>query len=423
MRSHPLPVLVASALLVLGSLAFAMWAPVSASAPTCVTGRLEYAFPSAERGGEMQTAPGRSSTVQLWGATSPDESPMLLDERTVGTDGTFEVCTEDAAAIHGVDVRFRAENGRYWRVIADGATDATEFSALDVPESLNASARLDLGSVSVPAELAGAWKIVDAVTALYEQRATDSPCWSALEMKDCATLTFVWPAADPDDAGYWDPESGNVVLGQEDPISRHLILHEAGHWWQNELYGGEFPEVTGCTPHYVDQPSSRSCAWTEGFADAVAAHILGDREFVTSDGSAIAFEAADGAPWPGGDETQGNVASALLDLWKSEAEEPGGWGTSIAFMTGHPSPDFCSYVIDRYDPLTENADDVFIRLDMEPTCRAPRSTPEAAWNEETPGEENYDPVSVRTWAHRWRRACLCNVSVQQWTGWTTRQDQ
>lgn len=325
-------------------------APSSGPAPdaadrACVRGTVEYTLASAEDGGAEETSPARSSAWQLWAATTQGGERALVVQGEVAADGGFEGCAQGAGLIDA-QLRLRAERPGLWRVIGEGpGSEVAEFRR-DVG-TVAAGAEREMGVIPVPADRAGAWRIADAVTDLYRARATDSPCWSARRSSGCSAVTFVWPARDPADAGFWDPESGRIVLAAQDPASRHLILHELGHWWQNELYDGAFPEVTDCSPHYVDQPSSPSCAWTEGFADAVAAHVLGDRRFVSPDGTSTAFEAGGGAPWPGGDSTQGDVGAALLDLWALPGAREG-WAASVAFMTGRPSADLGAYVADRY---------------------------------------------------------------------------
>ncbi|WP_410657013.1 hypothetical protein [Amycolatopsis sp. lyj-112] len=104
-----------------------------------------------------------------------------------------------------------------------------------------------------------------------------------------------------------------VFLGNTMPDSKHLVLHEAGHWLQWQLYGRDFPEVDRCNPHYVEKSSSESCAWTEGFADAVAAYALGDYRYV--------YE----------------------DLWAARGPDGGNWNRTIALMTRDFSQDFREY--------------------------------------------------------------------------------
>lgn len=308
----------------------------------CVSGTLTYTFDDAEHGGTAGTHPVRNATWELRGASAPGGSAgVLASGTTSGTDGTFRACAA-ASALSGGSLRFTSENNALWRVIRNVGAAPYTFTT---PIGDGSATDQDLGTIAVPAAIAGAWRITDTLNDLYAQRATTSPCWTSRQttLDMCHELTFVW-APDRTDGGYFDVDASNaVILAGADPKSAHLILHEAGHWLMWQLYGEWFPDVTQCDPHYVDEPSSVSCAWTEGFADAVAAHALGDRRFVSATGDETLLDGAagkGGSPWPGGDQTQGNVGSALLDLWALD----GGWEQSIALMTHVRSNDFHDYI-------------------------------------------------------------------------------
>lgn len=294
-----------------------------------MTGALQYTWASAEDGSkatgpERVTAPVRASD---WELRAGEE---VLATGTTDDAGAFEACAPTLPA--GTTLRFPASSRGLWQVVDDIGGRVHTFT---IPVTGS-----DLGTVDVPAEQAGAWKIVDVAGDFYERRGTDGRCWSAAETTDCSRLTFVW-AAGRKDGGYFDVrDSDDPVLAGEDAASRHTIVHEAGHWFQWLLYDGRFPRVTDCTPHFIEKVTSRSCAWTEGFADAVAAYVLGDRVYVHDDGFVQHLEPTPALPVAGGDAVEGNVAASLLDLWALE----GGWEQDIAAMTGAPSADLREYV-------------------------------------------------------------------------------
>ncbi|MFD6700961.1 MULTISPECIES: hypothetical protein [unclassified Microbacterium] len=344
---------------VLAVAAVALTGCAPAAADACVSGRLEYTAPVAEDGGTERTVPARSSTVQVWAASSSDGRRALVHEAGLDDDGRFEVCARNRSLVD-VELRFLAQHEGLWRVVSEGEEVVARFTAEDVGTTVAAGQHHDIGTIAVPDDEAGAWRIVDAVTDLYDARATESPCWAAQSRTDCAEATYVWPASDPENAGFWDHATDRIVLGRDDANSRHLILHETGHWWQNQLYADDFPDVVNCDTHYIDTPSSPSCGWTEGFADAVAAQVLGDRVYVSDSGEVSPFEESVGTAWAGGDSTQGNVAATLLDLWALQ-EKGEGWASSIAFMTGHPSADLGAYIADRYPQRPATVSDILRR--------------------------------------------------------------
>ncbi|MEV5000477.1 metalloprotease [Nocardioides sp. LML1-1-1.1] len=301
----------------------------------CVTGTLQYTWDSAEDGDEdggpvPTTAPVRAADWELWAA---DDSGEPVVTGITDDQGSFDACV-DGDLPAGASLHFPASSRGLWQVVDDVGGSVHTFS-VDVTGD-------DLGTVAVPRRDAGAWKIVDTAGELYAERGTDSPCWTAREKTaaDCSTLSFVW-AADRKDGGYFDVgDSNSPILAGEDAASRHTIVHEAGHWWQWLLYDGRFPRVTDCTPHFIDKVTSRSCAWTEGFADAVAAYVLGDDVYVHDDGLVQSFASTRDLPVAAGDAVEGNVAASLLDLWQLAD----GWDDDLAVMTGEPSGDFEEYV-------------------------------------------------------------------------------
>ncbi|MEV5003440.1 hypothetical protein [Nocardioides sp. LML1-1-1.1] len=336
--------------------------PAGAAAPTCVRGTLAYSFYDAETDDRDFSATVPRARFEL-----RDDSGVLSTGET-DRRGGFAACTRRAGTGLRVWFASSAAHGT-WQVIRTSVVDPGKddlhwFGTRSIDTSHGR--RVDLGVVQPPADQQGAFRIVSVLDKLYDERGHHSRCFAKVDTGRCAPLTYVW-AADRETGGWWDywgpgdayvdPEEGGlvntkyVVLDKTDPASQHTILHEAGHWLQWQLHRERFPEVTACNPHYINKPSSESCAWTEGFADAVAAHVLGDRRYVYSSGFSYPLHRTDctpaeprGCAFDGGRATQGNVGSALLDLWDAE----GGWRHSFAAMATQVSPDVQAYYEHRY---------------------------------------------------------------------------
>jgi hypothetical protein len=279
-----------------------------------------------------------------WSLRAGATKPVLASGTTSIKDGHFHACAP-RSELAGAALTFTSSSTSLWRTVRSAAGGQYSFTTAPIDGT-----RLDLGDVAVPSSMAGAWKIVDVLNTLYAARGTDSPCWTSRQtiVDDCHPLTVVW-APNRADGGYFDEDRGSVVLTGTDPKSTHTILHESAHWLMWALYGDTFPDVTKCEHHSVDTPSSASCAWTEGFADAVAAHLLGDRRYVAGEGWSDQLDGPDGrggAPWPGGDQTQGNVSASLLDLWALD----GGWDDDLRFMTSQSSGTFHDFFTADYGP-------------------------------------------------------------------------
>ncbi|AKU18833.1 metalloprotease [Luteipulveratus mongoliensis] len=259
---------------------------------------------------------------------------------TSAGNGSFNACYS-AGPLAKAYVRFTSASTATWRVITSETGGVYAFTT----PTRSASGTVNLGTVWAPTAIQDAWKIVDTMNLLYWKRANPTtPCWTKHQAAGkCDIFTVVWSA--DRDGGYWDYGGTNfVILGGDQPDSQHLVLHEAGHWFQWQLYNKSFPEVTGCSPHYVERSSSTSCAWTEGFADAVAAYALGDYRYVFDTGQEASFVNDPSTPgWDSGDTVQGRVGSSLLDLWAGDGPDGGSWDSNIAMMSGHFSQDFREY--------------------------------------------------------------------------------
>lgn len=324
-------------------------------AQTCVSGTLTYDHKDAEAGEKkpVVTSPARNANWELWGKTSDKASAKRLASGITDSDnGAFKACYKAAGTLPEVHVKFRSSSTDMWRVVRD-RTAKTEY-AFDSASRFDVSTSQNLGTIKVPATMQNAWHVVDTLNLLYWQRGNPaSDCWTShQETGTCDQLTFVWEPVENPDSGYWyhrdetdTSEVANaVIVSGTMTDSKHLILHEAGHWWQWQLYDRRFPEVTDCAQHYVDKHSSTTCAWTEGFADAVAAYVLGDYRYVDENGGETAFDNdADTPGWDTGDTVQGRVGSSLLDLWAKEGPDGGTWDSTIRLMTEEMSDDFREY--------------------------------------------------------------------------------
>ncbi|MFI1223357.1 MULTISPECIES: metalloprotease [unclassified Streptomyces] len=342
--------------------------PDEPRAGACLSGTLTYDYRDAEAGREkpLVTAPARNADWELWGRTSAKASARRLASGiTDGGDGTFTACYKAAGTLPEVHMRFRSSSTDLWRVVRD-RTSQREYS-FDSASRFDVSAGRSLGTVKVPAKIQNAWHVVDTLNLLYGKRGNPaSDCWTGhQETGRCDRLTFVWEPVENPDSGYWDhqepqdnPEGTNaVILSGAMTDSKHLILHEAGHWWQWQLHHRRFPVVTDCSPHFVDQHSSATCAWTEGFADAVAAYVLDDYRYVDENGGETGFVNDAATPgWDSGDTVQGRVGSSLLDLWAEDGPDGGTWDRTIGLMTREKSDDFREFFMEDRPEATPPLD-------------------------------------------------------------------
>ncbi|GAA2146494.1 hypothetical protein GCM10009760_36340 [Kitasatospora kazusensis] len=312
----------------------------SAATPICLSGKLQYDYQSAEAGRSKPTLtkPVRNANIQLWGKEKSTDAPRQLTadyQYTAVADGGFNLCytPTTTAAMSSMWVRFSAESTRLWKV---SDTTGTAYT-YDSPTLTNVAASTSLGTLK--ASNARAWHAFDTLNLLWWARNNSvSICWATPEANNnaCTELNVQWTANSADGTFY--DMANTVHLTADAPDSEHTVLHEASHFLMHRLYNGQFPQVTGCSPHYIDQASSASCAWTEGFADAAAAYLLKDYRYVWPDGSSQSFTYATG--WQTGDQVQGNVDGSLLDMWNNI---DGGWDRTVSVMTTRQPGTFADY--------------------------------------------------------------------------------
>ncbi|MFC9174067.1 metalloprotease [Streptomyces sp. NPDC101230] len=331
----------------------------AAASTTCLNGTLAFDHNDAEAGTRkpLVTERARNSNWELWGRrTASGQVERLSSGLTGATDGRFSACHTGTAAPRDVHVRFFSSAGTLWRVVGAGTAkqgdpnwkNTTQYTFTTATRNTPA-ATTDLGTVKVPKAMQQAWKITDTLNQLYGKRGTGSLCWTAHQTSACDQLTVAW-RQDGSSGGYWDHPSfpGDtsdgtdwVVLKADDPDSKHLILHEAGHWFQWQLHNKQWPPVRDCNGHSLDRGASAACGWTEGFANAVAAYALGDSRYTFSTGDS--YDLLDQrvvGGWGKGDWVEGRVAAALLELWGPNGPDGGNWNRTLKLMNTYVSADF-----------------------------------------------------------------------------------
>ncbi|WP_435190673.1 metalloprotease [Streptomyces sp. bgisy126] len=311
-------------------------APVAAQS-VCLRGTLAFDAADSETAGKpVVTSAARNANWELWGRTSASAAETrLATGLTSWRDGSFSACHSAAKPMAQLRVKFLSSSTATWRVVSD-ARSLAEYG-FHSAQLTGTSGDQNLGTVKVPTDLALAWKTVDTANRLWWKRANpDTPCWTRNEKAGaCTPLTFVWKN-DGKKGSWYDGGTGYVMLAGLDPRSQHLVLHEAGHFLMGQIYRDKPPYVTNCSPHPMDKRTSATCALWEGFPDALAAHVMGDRRYVYSDGTVLDFDKTQG--WENGDQVEGRVAGALLDLWAPGGPDGGTWDRTVeALGKTHPA--------------------------------------------------------------------------------------
>ncbi|MFJ9447011.1 RICIN domain-containing protein [Kitasatospora sp. NPDC101235] len=314
-----------------------------AATPICISGAFQYDYQSADDGPAKptRTKPLRNATVELWGSEQSTETPHALN--VVGLtdyiDGSYNLCytPTTTTSLSSVQVKAWAASNRLWWVYGPSEVYTMLSQAMS-----NISRNTNFGTTKAPASTAQAWHIADTLNVAWWNRANPkSICWSANETdgNTCTPLKVRWAPASPG-SGHtqYDPANNIVYIIGADADSEHYILHEASHFLMHRLFNGPWSDSLTCQTHSIWRVSSEGCGWSEGFANAAAAYMLGDSRFVFGDGSSSEF--AYGGGWDVGDQVEGNVAGSLLGLWRNVDN---GWSGSIAAIAAQKPYTFSAY--------------------------------------------------------------------------------
>ena len=178
--------------------------------------------------------------------------------------------------------------------------------------SNSASGTLDIGNLNVRYDQRGAWWIFSWPTGLTQG-------WYYLLSTvgyNTPVVTCRWPYGSY--PVYWT--NGTIDLVDWACWWPDIILHEYGHHVMCSLYGYLPPSVEN---HFMNLRNDSTTAWTEGWADFFPLAVFGKSTFV------LGINATHGvvydlegpywysSGWDDGDEVEGRVAGALLDIFDS----------------------------------------------------------------------------------------------------------
>ena len=115
------------------------------------------------------------------------------------------------------------------------------------------------------------------------------------------------------------PHTGNTHGAESFPDE---ILHEYGHFIMHSVYknnNSSYPPTNCPSPHSIQVKSGAGCAWSEGWANFVAAEVSSSPDLLFSGFShPVNIETRVG--FDSGTSTEGNVAAALWDIHDSGVE-------------------------------------------------------------------------------------------------------
>ncbi|WP_412543898.1 hypothetical protein R8Z50_15820 [Longispora sp. K20-0274] len=313
-------------------------APAPSLAPNAVTaapGQIcaKGAFTIADKTGTW--LPGRNVPVTVLGkATSTGPTQTFATGMTTATDGTYIVCFNSTTTVYQLWVQFSATSN-LWRV-TNNAGNSTYTVTTTAKSNVPSGTDPAFGTTSPTSTYMRGWHAFDTLNLLWFARASGTNCWTARETANCTRITLHWQPGSTDGT-YFDNTrpvgQRYVALADADPDSEHLVLHESGHAFMDLLYAGWWP-VSDCpSTHYLHLRSGSTCAWTEGFANAIAGYVKGDGKFVFATGFEVdlmnttpfnAGQPASATNPENGDQVEMRVAGATIDLWRQVDTGPAG---------------------------------------------------------------------------------------------------
>ncbi|WNV85200.1 hypothetical protein [Umezawaea sp. Da 62-37] len=317
-------------------------------AVAAVAGRIcaAGAFTYSDKAGAWKA--GRKIKTQIAGRTTTSAAAQYYVTGETGADGAYKLCFDaPVASMAQVWVEFATDNA-LWRVTNNAGTGVYTVSTA-AKNSVASGTDTSFGTTSPTSAQMRGWHAFDAVNKLFAIHGS-ATCWTAGE-SSCRKLTLHWQPGSTDGT-YWNNDPAlpvaqrYVALTDADPDSEHTVLHESGHGLMDMLYAGSWPTSDCPSPHYLRARTGPSCAWTEGFANAIAGYAVGDGKYIWANGAEInlmtttpynANGPADNTNVENGDQVECRVAGAIIDLWRKVDNGP---LPTFASMTANPSGTF-----------------------------------------------------------------------------------
>jgi Ca2+-binding RTX toxin-like protein len=321
-----------------------MAAPSAPSAPPADAGRDQAPLPSDLQGiGQTSSPgvniPGGSCISGTWGYQHPslgytgvpNYQIQVWDDDTGSSDdlmavvvtqfnGTYSGCfttdDEEGAGTMEVYVHFVSANS-VWRVRNNATNDnnlVNTTGVVNVAEGVDFS----FGALQPANNFHRGIHAFHAIDKFWQWGHDPVNLCFDYGETPCRQMIANWTETSTDGT-YYSLNNNDIHLAAADPDAEHVVIHEATHAAMDDVYNDNYPAFPNCSPHFVNGDSSTGCAWTEGFAEWVPAAVLNDPFFRWPTGQFLDLENVDAnsAGWADGDDVEGRVAGAMIDVQDS----------------------------------------------------------------------------------------------------------
>lgn len=284
---------------------------IAADRTACVKG----VWLHRDKDNEDELVPSRAWRVEAWDKDANSGGQRLAVGHTE-FDGSYKLCftNTDGGGAQGQDVfvKWIADSGN-WRVQSP-ENKVYSYNSPVVQDLRNGTTH-DYGRrfMAPRAEQRVAYTY-EALRQTYTFVA-NGICWDWYDA--CRPVVVVW-GPDTTNGSFYRRNEDKVYLEADAPDYPHVVIHEAGHSIMDDIFQDNYPSGANCNPHTIKKKSSAGCAWTEGWAEWLPAAVLRDPVW-KAQGWSVDLEnhSASSAGWDDGDEVEGRVAGALIDLWDS----------------------------------------------------------------------------------------------------------
>ncbi|WTW96401.1 hypothetical protein OG216_24855 [Streptomycetaceae bacterium NBC_01309] len=271
----------------------------------CVTGNWTY----VDQAGDTRFL--ANGTVEVWDADT-DSAHDRLVSGTTDSAGWYRLCFPNTDP-DGQDVYVKVitANSR-WTVQKTGTTGPYVFVTRTVGNVAKGSVT-DFGALK-PADpaLMRAFAASAAANDLWTW--LPGTCWDPDDTV-CRPMVVNWI---PGGTGgtFYRGDLNQVFLNGTEPDAKVVVSHEMAHALMDDVYEDQPPPIPNCNPHRITARSSTGCAWVEGFAEWIPASVYDDPHFRWSNGASLNLETPNASTtgWDDGDDVEGRVAGALIDV-------------------------------------------------------------------------------------------------------------
>lgn len=280
--------------------------------PVTITGTADFQYRVASGAG-LSTIQGGTKPIRYAEVRAKSSAGTVVQCGETDIDGNFSLDLPKNTGTYTVEVNSRGFNS-YVRATVFNKPEFNKFYSITT--SVSSSASTSVGTMTAPATvagnvIAGAYNIFDQIVAANIYLRTE------VTSGDCATLGCTAFTVAPKVNAYWEVGfnpgtyvgtssglsfyipgysrlfilggiNGNTTTSDTDHFDNSIILHEYGHFLEDQVFVSDSPGG----PHDGDSIIDPRLAWSEGWGNFFQAAVLNDARYIDTSGNADGFTQA-----------------------------------------------------------------------------------------------------------------------------------